>query len=174
MDRYVPLELLQAVDAAVSAGGYNAVTELMFAGVPTVFLPQPRIADDQDGRAQLVADAGAGRLANSVDDVADLLEAPGDPAAARALVTHNGARAAAAEVLSTVLPGSDVAMAHALLSPELWGRAHRIAGPSAIELASVIAGDAPSVHKEREAIAAEFLDEDGAHPNGVTGANGHN
>ena len=59
MDRYVPLELLAGADAAVSAGGYNAVTELMFAGVPTVFLPQPRIADDQEGRARAAADAGA-------------------------------------------------------------------------------------------------------------------
>ena len=47
MSRYVPFELFAGLDAAVSAGGYNTFHELMHAGVPTVFLPQPRIADDQ-------------------------------------------------------------------------------------------------------------------------------
>jgi len=159
MDRYVPLELLAGVDAAVSAGGYNAVTELMFAGVPTVFLPQPRIADDQDGRARAVADAGAGRLATSIDDVPDLLEAPGDAEIARSLVPHNGARAAAAEILSTVLPAADVAMARGVLSPASWARAQRLSPASAIELVGVAAGDAPSVYKERDAMLADLVAE---------------
>jgi hypothetical protein len=159
MDRYVPLELLAGVDAAVSAGGYNAVTELMFAGVPTVFLPQPRIADDQDGRARAMAEAGAGRLATSVDDVPDLLDAPGDAAIARSLVPDNGARAAAAEILSAVLPAADVAMARGVLSPASWARAQRLSPASAIELVSVAAGDAPSVSKERDAMLADLVAE---------------
>src|SRR6185503_8556589 len=73
MDRYVPLELLQGADAAVSAGGYNSVTELMFAGVPSVFLPQPRIADDQAGRARAACEAGAGRFATTLAEIPDLL-----------------------------------------------------------------------------------------------------
>ena len=159
MDRYVPLELLAGVDAAVSAGGYNAVTELMFAGVPTVFLPQPRIADDQDGRARAMADAGAGRVATSIDDVPDLLDAPGDAEIARSLVPHNGARAAAAEVLSTVLPAADVAMAKGVLSPASWARAQRLSPASAIDLVGVAAGDAPSVYKERDAMLADLVAE---------------
>jgi UDP-N-acetylglucosamine--N-acetylmuramyl-(pentapeptide) pyrophosphoryl-undecaprenol N-acetylglucosamine transferase len=159
MDRYVPLELMQGVDAAVSAGGYNSVTELMFAGVPTVFLPQPRIADDQDGRARAAAAAGAGRLANSLDEVADLLEAPGDPAAARALVPHNGARAAAAEILGAVMPAADVAMAQSVVTPELWARAQRLGGSNALEAVSVLVGDAPSAQKERDALLAELVAE---------------
>lgn len=168
MDRYVPLELMQGVDAAVSAGGYNSVTELMFAGVPTVFLPQPRIADDQDGRARAAVAAGAGRLATSLDDVADLLDAPGDPAAARALVPHNGARAAAAEILAAVLPAADVAMAQSVVTPELWARAQRVdlgrrgdsaGGASALEAVSVLVGDAPSAQKERDALLAELVAE---------------
>lgn len=158
MDRYVPLELMAGVDAAVSAGGYNSVTELMFAGVPTVFLPQPRIADDQEGRARMAADAGAARLAQSIDEIPDLLEAPGDAAAARALVPHNGARAAAAEVLSTVLSAADVAMAQRIVSPELWARAQRL-GAGALDAIATIAGDAPSVQKERDAMLAELVAE---------------
>ncbi|HND32129.1 MAG TPA: UDP-glucosyltransferase, partial [Myxococcota bacterium] len=52
LDRYVPVELFPAMDAAVSAGGYNSFHELMYCGIPTVFLPQPRLADDQAGRVQ--------------------------------------------------------------------------------------------------------------------------
>jgi UDP-N-acetylglucosamine:LPS N-acetylglucosamine transferase len=157
MDRYVPLELLAGVDAAVSAGGYNSVTELMFAGVPAVFLPQPRIADDQDGRAQAAATAGAARVARSIDEVPELLEAPGDAAIARSLVPHNGARAAAAEVLATVLPAADVAFAQQLLSPELWARAQRLG--AAIDVVGAVTGDTPSALKERDAVLAELIDE---------------
>jgi spore coat polysaccharide biosynthesis predicted glycosyltransferase SpsG len=159
MDRYVPLELLPGVDAAVSAGGYNSVTELMFAGVPAVFLPQPRIADDQDGRARAAVEAGAARLASTLGEVPDLLEAPGDPDAARALVPHNGARAAAAEVLQTVLPATDVAMAQSVVTPELWARAQRLGGANALEAVSVLVGDAPSAQKERDAVIAELVAE---------------
>jgi UDP-N-acetylglucosamine--N-acetylmuramyl-(pentapeptide) pyrophosphoryl-undecaprenol N-acetylglucosamine transferase len=159
MDRYVPLELLGGVDAAVSAGGYNSVTELMFVGVPTVFLPQPRIADDQDGRARAAADAGAARLAATLDEVPDLLEAPGDPVAARALVPHNGARAAAAEVLATVLPAADVAMAQSVVTPDLWARAQSVGGDKALDAVSVLVGDAPSAQKERDALLAELVAE---------------
>lgn len=158
MDRYVPLELLAGVDAAVSAGGYNSVTELLFAGVPTVFLPQPRIADDQEGRAKAVTDAGAGRLARSLDEVPDLLEAPGDPAIARALVPHNGARAAAAQVLGTVVPAADLAFAQRLVAPELWARVQRFAG-TGIELVTAVAGDGPSRDRERDALLASLVDE---------------
>ena len=57
---------MQGVDAAVSAGGYNSVTELMFAGVPTVFLPQPRHRRrSRWARARCGRRAGAGRLASS-------------------------------------------------------------------------------------------------------------
>ena len=159
MDRYVPVELLAGVDAAVSAGGYNSVTELMFVGVPTVFLPQPRIADDQASRARAAVAAGAARLAASLDDIPDLLDAPGDPAAARALVPHNGARAAAAEILKTVLPAADVAMAQSVVTPDLWGRAQRLGGSSALEAVSVLVGDAPSAQKERDALLAELVAE---------------
>jgi len=159
MDRYVPLELMGGVDAAVSAGGYNSVTELMFGGIPTVFLPQPRIADDQDGRARAAAAAGAARLATTVEEVPDLLDSPGDPEAARSLVPHNGARAAAAEILSAVLPPADVAMAQSVVTPELWSRAHRLSATHALEAVSAVVGDGPSAQKERDAMLAQLVEE---------------
>lgn len=167
MDRYVPMELFGGLDAAVSAGGYNSVNELMFAGVPTVFLPQPRLADDQEGRAAAAAAAGAGRLAPTIEAIPELLEAPGDPAAARALVAHNGARAAAAEILATVLPAADVAMARSVLTPALWAAAHRAAGADtsgggadrALALVRAVVGDAPSAVDQKDALLAELVAE---------------
>ncbi len=128
IDRYVPLELFAAFDAAVSAAGFNAYHELMFAGVPTVFLPQPRIADDQEERARRAEAAGAGRVAGSVDDVAALLEDPGDPRAARALVPENGARDAAVAALETVLPDHGVAAAAATLTGSSLRALARLSG----------------------------------------------
>lgn len=157
MDRYVPLELLQGVDAAVSAGGYNSVAELCYAGVPTVFLPQPRIADDQEARARAVVAAGAGRLAKSIDEIPDLLDQPGDGQIARSLVTKNGASAAAIQVLSAVLPAADLAFAQQLLTPALWARAQRVG----LEVIAPLIGDTPSRDRERDALLASLVD-DGA------------
>jgi hypothetical protein len=131
----------------------------MFAGIPTVFLPQPRIADDQDGRARAAAEAGAARIAGSVEDVACLLESPGDPAIARSLVPQNGARAAAAQVLQGVLPASDIAYAHEVLSPELWARALRSSGTAAVDVVASVAGATPSAQAERDALLGELADE---------------
>lgn len=124
LDRYVPMELLPGVDAAVSAGGYNSFHELMYTGVPTVFLPQPRIADDQAARARRAEEAGAGRVATSLEQVPELLREPGDPEAARRLVPDNGARVAAAAVLSLLMPPEDVEHAARLLTPEVMGQLH--------------------------------------------------
>lgn len=40
------------IDAAISAAGYNSYQELLAAGVPTVFYPQPKGMDRQDERVQ--------------------------------------------------------------------------------------------------------------------------
>ncbi len=119
MDRYCPMELFSAFDSAVAAGGYNSFHELMFAGVPTVFLPQPRIADDQAERAQRAVAAGAGRVADSMDDIPKLLESPGSAEAARALVPNNGAQAAALRALASIIPAPDLDMAAQVVSPEI-------------------------------------------------------
>ncbi|MCK6523974.1 hypothetical protein L6R49_21410 [Myxococcota bacterium] len=160
LERYAGMELLLGVDAAVSAGGYNAFHELMYAGVPTVFLPQPRVADDQEARVAQAVAAGAARLARSLEDVPGLLESPGDPAAARALVPRNGARDAAARLLSTLLPAEDVARAAELLSPALLASRSAQALPPRVllELARALSGDSPSQHAARRAAALDWID----------------
>lgn len=158
MSRYCPLELFRGFDAAVSAGGYNTFHELMFAGVPTVFLPQPRIADDQDERAQRAATAGAGRIARSIDEVPELLDDPGDAAAARGLVPDNGARAAALSALSLVMSAADLATAERVLTDDVVGALLRFGDESSsrlMELVRLACGDMPS---ERARVRATLLE----------------
>lgn len=166
IDRYCPLELLPGVDAAVSACGYNAFHELMFAGVPTVFLPQPRIADDQLERAERARAAGAAQIAGCLADVPDLLEAPGDGAAARALVPDNGARRAAVEVLGAVLAPADLEMACRVLTPRLVaGLGDAGAAPQrALELVRLLAGEPPSVLGQRRALLDDLREQGVALP----------
>lgn len=118
-----------AFDAAVCAAGYNTFGELMFAGVPTAFLPQSKLADDQAARAQLAVESGAGAMLEAgCDDarihqtITELLERPEAPGAARALVPENGARLAAAELLRLVCPPASVDVAEAALDDERLGR----------------------------------------------------
>jgi hypothetical protein len=111
-------ELARAADVAVSSAGYNGFHELMLAGVPTVFIPQEKIADEQDVRAERARAVGAARVvARPVDRAALLLAVAElrDPAvraaasaAARALVPASGARLAAREILKLVMPASEV------------------------------------------------------------------
>jgi hypothetical protein len=117
LERYQVVELFAGLDAAVSAAGYNSWAELMHHGVPTVFWPQPRLADDQEARARRAAEAGAGRMAQTLEEIPDLLEHPGDPGQARALVPGGGARAAAVACLCQLLPAEDVHAAAAWLTP---------------------------------------------------------
>ncbi len=65
-------ELMPAFDAAVSAAGYNSFHELLFAGVPTVFIPQEKWADDQFKRAHRAAQAGAAVLFDQMPETNQL------------------------------------------------------------------------------------------------------
>jgi UDP:flavonoid glycosyltransferase YjiC (YdhE family) len=59
---------LAAFDAAVAAGGYNSVHELLTAGVPTLFVPNPTSGtDDQPARTRWLADQGFARHADASD-----------------------------------------------------------------------------------------------------------
>jgi len=120
-----------AFDAAICAAGYNTYGELMFAGVPTAFLPQHKLADDQEGRAQLAVERGAGVLLERGWDgerihraVVDLIERPGAREAARALVPENCARVAAAELLRLVCARARVDLAEATLDDARLERLH--------------------------------------------------
>ncbi len=154
LDRYVPVELFPAMDAAVSAGGYNSFHELMYCGIPTVFLPQPRLADDQAGRVQRAVEAGAGRVAHKLSDIIGLLEQPGNTMAARGLVPENGAREAAARTLSLLLPPEDVAWAQRSLRPELLCglEARGVHGSTAMELLRNFGGMVPSEGRRQREI----------------------
>ena len=166
IDRYAPAELLRGVDAAVSAGGYNSVHELMAAGVPTVFLPQPRIADDQSERCQRVAAAGAGRVAGSLDEVVALLEDPGNAEAARAFVPGGGALQAALSALETVLDPADLKMAASVLTPELSASLARLGNGTrmdrspteALRLVRLLSGGTPSEQARKRAVLLELAD----------------
>lgn len=49
-----------AFDGAVAAAGYNAYHELIALGVPSLFVPMPRLTDDQPARARYAENAGLG------------------------------------------------------------------------------------------------------------------
>ena len=66
--RYFPLaKVMAAFDAAICATGYNAVHEVLPAGVPTVFISNIRGTDDQEARAQWCHDFGYAIRANQSD-----------------------------------------------------------------------------------------------------------
>lgn len=132
-------EWLPAFDFAVAAAGYNTVLELMHAGVPAVFLPQEKVADEQDRRAAAAAEAGAAAIVGGAGEragleaaVARFLDAGERARAAenaRALVPRNHARDAAAEILELVLPAHEVAAAEAAVGDGLLAAARDLGVP---------------------------------------------
>jgi UDP-N-acetylglucosamine--N-acetylmuramyl-(pentapeptide) pyrophosphoryl-undecaprenol N-acetylglucosamine transferase len=126
-------------DAAVSAAGYNTWSELMFAGVPTAFLPQDKLADDQRARAELASACGAACMLEEGDDVhravCALLARSGASAAARGLVLDNGARVAAAELLRLVCRPADVDLVEQALDDARMARLPRQGEREALTLA---------------------------------------
>lgn len=126
-------ELLAAMDVAVSAAGYNTFHELMFVGVPTVFLPQEKVADEQDVRARRAVERGAAVMLSpdaspeSLREAIDAWRAPEARAAAsdaaRALMPENHARRAAAEILRVALGARAVETAERVVDDGLLARA---------------------------------------------------
>ncbi|MEA3387016.1 MAG: glycosyltransferase [Patescibacteria group bacterium] len=58
---YYPLiEIMNVFDVAISATGYNTFHELMYMGVPSIFIPKLRGLDDQEARALSVEEYRAG------------------------------------------------------------------------------------------------------------------
>lgn len=129
-------ELMLGIDVAVCAAGYNSFGELMHAGVPAVFLPQPKIADEQDARAARAARAGAAVVLErnaGPEAMRAALARFRDPharaaasAAARLLVPENHARHVARELLRLVLGASELEAAAAAVDDRLLERAARL------------------------------------------------
>lgn len=128
-------ELMAGFDLAVCAAGYNSFYELMHAGVPTVFLPQDKIADEQDRRSERAVQKGAAfrvaaqpggadsALGSALRSIVTRLRDPAEreraSAAARSLAPKNHARDAAAELLRVVLPAHLVDRAQEAVNDEL-------------------------------------------------------
>jgi UDP:flavonoid glycosyltransferase YjiC (YdhE family) len=51
------VRIMRAFDVFVSAAGYNTCCEVLQSGIPTLFVPNTQVADDQTARAKLVAKA---------------------------------------------------------------------------------------------------------------------
>tara|TARA_B110000037_G_scaffold221414_1_gene292360 strand:- start:2603 stop:3472 length:870 start_codon:yes stop_codon:yes gene_type:complete len=145
------MELLPGIDVAVSPGGYHSFYELMYAGIPTVFLPQMR-HDQESSRLFMKAEmAGAGRVARNVNQISELIEDAGSPRAARILAPRNGAREIAAKILSLAVPKEDVDAASDAVSPTLLGTFRRFkATPEEHwRLLKLLGGETPSQWKKK-------------------------
>ncbi len=153
LDRYAAMELLPAADAAVSAGGYNSVHELRFVGIPTVFLPQDKLADDQAARALAAA---LGPVARRVEDIPALLAALAPVAPAG----ENGARAAAAVVLSLALDPADVEAALARWDDDTLAAilGAEVSDEHALALLRLFGAEPPSATSRRRAVLADLRD----------------
>jgi hypothetical protein len=97
-DRIVPLKevfplasYLSAFDATVTAAGYNSFHEMLYAGVPTLFVPtKAAVTDDQQARARWALDHGLALAAaeDQPTDVAGATETLLDLAVREKLVTR--------------------------------------------------------------------------------------
>ncbi len=125
-------QVLSGVDGAISAAGFNSAHELLHAGVPTAFVAQRKIADDQHARAESFARRGAALAVDAVApaEVAALVARLRDPATARALsqaarkaVPRNAARDAAAALLELCVPRSLVRQAQETLDDAVLAEA---------------------------------------------------
>jgi len=93
---------LPQVDLAVARADYTTYHELLSAGVPTVFVPDPAAADDELARARFAAAAGTALCAEPGGELEELLAYAARPEVRAALATRcaevafgNGAPAAA-------------------------------------------------------------------------------
>lgn len=142
-------ELMPAFDLAIGAAGYNTFHELLQAGVPTLFVPQPKIADEQDVRARRAVDAGAAKLLASLTPqaIVDAVNTCRDAswreqarAAALTLRGRNGAREAAARLLELVVPGAEIEAAQEAIDDTFLvaGQRFRLSAHELLELVDAV------------------------------------
>ncbi|WP_375563195.1 glycosyltransferase [Bernardetia sp. OM2101] len=68
------MELMPALDFAISATGYNTFHELLACQIPTIFIPKARGYDDQYGRAKRAFDAKAALFLEESQIAASLID----------------------------------------------------------------------------------------------------
>lgn len=161
-------EHLAGVDVAICAAGFNTIHELLHAGVPTVVVPQDKIADDQAARAARYAARGAllassaATLAADVDAVlTDAARRQALTVGARRAVPENHARDAAAAVLSLWMTPSvlraacaslDDAVLSALGAAPALGRGPAISVGDVVDLAVAL-----QAHGDRAALDSDAV-----------------
>jgi len=115
---YPIVEMFNGFDGAVSAAGYNSVSELLHLGVPTILYPQKRNVDDQESRVERLNEIGAVigiDNVNNPDSLKEAFEKIRDPIVAAELrktamatVPHNGAWKAAYRILEDIATDSQL------------------------------------------------------------------
>lgn len=125
-------------DAAVSAGGYNTFHELLFAGVPSLFFAQEKIADDQWLRVISAEKQGACISIESLEDDVGLLRSIQrllEPEFAsqlrdscRIYMAENGAVNCAVELIKPLFQTSRLELAAKVLKPSIVHSLESIAG----------------------------------------------
>ncbi len=148
------------LDAAISAAGYNTFHELIYAGVPTAFYSQEKIADDQ---SQRIADAERVGACSRIEDITNpdevrmQLNQVLDPSHASAMKTAcagvipaNGARRCAIELLRPLYKASSLDWARQVLTPTLVHSLERVGNGSTSVLSNWLSPLIP--HRRIEAI----------------------
>jgi predicted glycosyltransferase len=57
IDAYPLVRFMRGFDVFVGAAGYNTCCEVLQSGVPSLFVPNTQVSDDQTRRAEMVAQA---------------------------------------------------------------------------------------------------------------------
>ncbi len=121
--------LLRAADVAISGAGYNSFVELRQSGVPAVFIPQRKVADEQDERALAAVAVGSAVIvprpvvASELERAVAQFYQPEAQVQARAgwrqLGAMLGARRAAAQLLKLVIGAGEVEAAEEAYGDEV-------------------------------------------------------
>ena len=105
------LRIMRAFDIFVAAAGYNTCCEVLQSRVPTLFVPNTQVADDQTARAQLVAQAIPAVVSpcetpeQRADAVGRLLSARDNARTDTTAIDLRGAERAADEILALINAG---------------------------------------------------------------------
>ena len=99
---------MRAFDVFVAAAGYNTCCEVLQSRVPTLFVPNTQVADDQTARAQLVAQTIPAVVSpcetpeQRADAVGRLLSARDNAQTDTTAIDLRGAEHAADEILALI------------------------------------------------------------------------